>query len=160
MTEFKMPVCAECGKIIIVKEMPPQPRKMAREYAMLFSGGAWLILLGFLGIVVVSLLIWLYGPSTIDEQTNIVLRLGAMLNAFVLFIGFPVWLYMILTPLIARMIIPAVILALELIKGPFTLVQFLLYAFVIQVIVTDHMYPKEDSERPAGAPPREPPDRE
>jgi len=130
-----------------IKHKEPELRQMLAEYGRMFSRKWLTFYLGWLGLLAVLLVIFRYGPSSLSESTNIVLRIVAFLDAYFLF-GFGALLaFALLAPFFARVILPCAIMALEVVRLLLFAVQYLIDELLICPTTKCFLYaPKAEDE--------------
>jgi hypothetical protein len=118
-----------------MQELTPKHTKvrvaqMAREYREMFSGASGIVTLVFVGLCVLGWALLTYAAGTVQ-----------MLGFFLMFfIGIPLS-YMLLSPLLARIVFPIVIGFLELLRILIRFVQYMLDHAVIGGMTENSLYP-------------------
>ena len=128
-----------------VKHKEPKPLQMFTEYGIMFSRDLMFYLAWF-GLIGVGLLIYIYGPSTINPSTNLFLRIFAFINAYFFYCGSGFLFLALMLPLIARLIFPSVIMILEVIRMLLLGVQLAIDELLISTTTKFFLYPKLKQE--------------
>ncbi len=124
-------------KELALKHTKVRVGRMAREYREMFSGALLVVMLVFAGIYGIGLALWSYASGTPQ-------RLGFFL---MFFIGLPAG-YIVLAPFLARVFLPIIIGALEVVRLLIHFVQYMIDAALISGMTANSLYPTLDDDPP------------
>jgi hypothetical protein len=112
----------------------------------MFAGTNLKLTLFWFGVVTVLFVIWFVTPSSVDPSANIVLRVIAFIDAYLLF-GFGAFLALSLTsPLLAHFVLPLIIMLLEVVRLLLLFVQYIIDQVLIEPLIRSFFYPTHKEE--------------
>jgi hypothetical protein len=130
-----------------IKHKQPTLRQMAADYRLMVSGGSNLKLMFFwLGVLSVLFVGWFVTPSLADPSANIVLRVLALLDAYLLFGFGELFALSLASPLLARFILPLIITLLEMVRLLVSVVQYLIDQVLIDPLIDSFLYPTRQTD--------------
>ncbi len=129
-----------------IKHNEPELRQMIAEYAMMFSGVNLKLNLVLLCPIGVTLLIFLYGPS-LATSTNRFMVVFICINAYFLFGFGGLMFFELVSPLLARLILPLVNLILDVVRMLLWFIQYMTVELSICLITQNFLYPKDEEAK-------------
>jgi hypothetical protein len=124
-----------------IKHREPTLRQMAADYRLMFCRGNLKLMLFWCGLLSVLLVGWFVTPSSLDPSRNIVLRVLAAADAYFLFGFGGLFALSLVSPLLAHVVLPLVIMLLEVARLLIWLIQYLIDQVLIEPLIHSFLYP-------------------
>ncbi len=132
-----------------IKNEEPSFRRMLSDYKTMLTGKNLRFNLIWLGVIIALGLIYYFGPSTIDNNTFIFLRILMFLNNSFLFVWCAMFLFAVMSPFLARLLLPLIIGCLGIIEVFIHGIRYFIDKLLIEQIESSFLYPEHEKNEKA-----------